>query len=251
MNSTVKSVTLIFENVETCTIPISCIGYILIDDVSERISSCCGVAKLEKSCGTFVIEVHRDAQMSFDFHDKPEEPLTACEVFKRINRFNDITDIIVAFTDGSGTDYTIVPNLLSNEEENIDQESMISANGNLYIKICKDLALSDFFNIDEINCVEYQMHLHSDREQIKFCNDSLPEFYRFVTMCTHEPPQATIAMRVPDKETGWKFIYPSNDSPRIPIPDEYSYIDNETATHMGLFKNKIRSIEQVVEDYPR
>jgi hypothetical protein len=88
--------------------------------------------------------------------------------------------------------------------------------------------VADYFNLDEIN----------DKEKVAFCkdmmdigiveseekeisDDSLPELYRYVYL-NHKNNDQSLAVRVEDPDSGWKWIYEDKDD-RGKLPISWKY----------------------------
>lgn len=160
-----KNITLVFENCDSITIDGKYIGKFLVDDIHTSIEriACNAIEKIDLA-GTFVVEIHKDANKErFQFDQ------THCEDFKqmafdRLSAYNDITNIQINLIE----DY-VEEGQVPREEHydyyvkwtgesdyaNDSQVNYMSDCGNLYIVIADGKKIEDFFDLEEIKDEEY------------------------------------------------------------------------------------------------
>lgn len=154
--TSIKELTLIFENCDSITIPGIYIGDIFADEIKTKIQrmACNHVDKME-ICNSFFVEIHPDANVQHNEFGVEEEWCKAT-VFNRIIRCDDITGIeIVLYDKDEEETYEYYTNWCGvSEYKNIAQKSYISKAGWLYILIDENKELSDVL-FKEVDDEEY------------------------------------------------------------------------------------------------
>lgn len=160
-----KYITFIFENCDSITIDGRYVGDFIVDDIQTYIARIASnsIDKME-IVHTFVIEIHKDANVERYQHNQ-----THIERFKQMtfDRFVDCNDI-------TGIEFELEDTYVENRENpcmehycygvnwsgdsdyyNESQVNYISKDGHLYIVIAKDNSIEKFFDLETINDSEY------------------------------------------------------------------------------------------------
>ena len=275
MHDGLRSITFHLENCETITILRKWIGdfYLSgIDTIIERIG--CNYIGKYKLAKKFAIEIFKGANKEkyAPFGIEGEETTK----FKRLTTYADISQIELEFDDEEES-YTYVINYQSTEEEgsglgseNINQTSKISTLGHLYIVIEEGKTVEDIFPdaiVENKEAVEFNMEMYDigvDNEDEHILNgDNLPKFYKYLQLSekVKDIINYRTAIRVPDKESGWKFIYEpkhgdSLEEEKIYLnyPDSWKYYETNIAKFLKKthIENKDGfTPEELEKKYPR
>ena len=162
-----KYITFVFENCDCITIDGKYVGEFLVDDIQTCIQriACNSIEKID-SVNTFVIEIHKDANIERYQHNQ-----TGYEEWKQMtfDRFiaSDITNIEFKLESdcdgyvGEDREYLLdwhnywINWSEENDKFNEFQTNYISKDGHLYIVIAKDKFIESFFDLNMINDSEY------------------------------------------------------------------------------------------------
>lgn len=152
----VKSIGFGFENCEYFNIDAKYFGTLELTDFRIDIQRVACNAILKMNCvDTVIMEIFSEGDNKYSSYG---EDMTK---FKRLNMYNDITSITVAYDNNSEEEYYVnykdeVEGQLGSP--NVYQTTYMSKLGNIYIVISKDKGVFDCFNEEEIN----------DKESIEF-----------------------------------------------------------------------------------
>lgn len=145
----IRSIDLVLENCEVVTIEGKHIGDFYLGDIRQEIARmACNHIGMEEICHSFYIEIHKDANKD--------------NAFKRLQTYNDITQVTVCLYDQYAEDpeEAIEKHYLlhwneDSEYENEYQKSLIADTGWLYLVVEKDKTIEDVFDLDAINDAEH------------------------------------------------------------------------------------------------
>ena len=219
------SIELVLENCEVINIPIKYIGYLLAENFKRVLHINNGTFSDDMICKSFVIEIFNNIDSEIEYHpfgqDKKES------IIKRLSLYPDITQIEFIYEDKTEHFYIDWNDNDHNGETNVYQDIYVSDLGNIYISICKDKKLKDYFDeedFESFNDREYIMNRKLDmnlydpvdqEKEHKFCREDLPEFYKYVYLSIKNSntghSSSILAVRVPDKDSVFKFIFEPND----------------------------------------
>ena len=147
----IKSIEFVLENCEGFNIDANYFGAFLIDDIRysmQRISSH-NIVKMAIA-DTIVIELFSEGDREY----RPFGTLEKATIFERLQKYNDITQIIVHYEDQ--TEETCFPNWAEGDDyENKNQSVCKSDLGNLYIVISEEKDFSAFFDTEYMNDKDY------------------------------------------------------------------------------------------------
>ena len=147
------SVEFIFENVESMEFDAKYFGSFHIDRIGRAVKRFACNAILDYTMAKEVaIEIFSEANDTYaPFGDESESTTK----FERIMEWDDITRIVLKYEDGSYdelfVDYDEGEDECKLGAENINQKSMLSDLGNLYIVIAHAQCIEDWFDDKEIN----------------------------------------------------------------------------------------------------
>jgi len=113
----IVSIGLVFENCESCIIPIECVSSFYLGNISDTISyySLNSYINRSKSVGELLISFSERFYI-YDNKTTCDEP-----VLDRIKKYNDICNITVYFEDGFQESYNIIWREGSTDYENLGQ----------------------------------------------------------------------------------------------------------------------------------
>lgn len=243
MMKKIKSIEIAFENCESMIIPRNCIGTFLIDGIHETIKRV-GMNVIAKysTIDEFVIEIYKEGdEVYYPFGDTGDEQ----SKFKRLTDFNDISSISVIYEDGDMEEFYVPYDCDDSVgAPNRFQDTYISELGNLYISIHALNRIIEYFDLTEINekeTVERTKDLLDvgieEETMYKFERDNLPEMYRYVYLYVDDENtqthNCTLAVRVYDEDSGWKFIFKGGNPVICPTSWKYpnskidKFIDSE------------------------
>lgn len=162
----VINIEFVFENCDYLDIDSKYIGMIRINEIYESIRrTACNCIEKYKGTNLFFIEIFKSGNTLFKSFEKDESKETK---FERLANFNDITSIVITFSDDSKEEYYVDYNGAYCEESNVNQSSMISDIGNLYILITNPEKFSSVENyIRHAIC----SNIHKDDQFNKLMND--------------------------------------------------------------------------------
>ena len=153
----IRSVDLVLENCEVVTIEGKYIGDFYLGDIRQEIArTACNHIGMSEICYSFYMEIHKDANEDFDSFG------TKQNTFKRLQAYNDITQVTVRLYDqyAEEPEEDIEKHYLlhwggDSEYENDYQKSLVADTGWLYLVVEKDKAIKDVFDLDSINDPEH------------------------------------------------------------------------------------------------
>lgn len=141
MRKDIKSVDLVFENVEYLELPKKYIRYLKLDGIHKKI------AGIQHGCFAEKVIIHI-AGAPFDAarHGKgmwsPYQTEETLPVYARVLEFSDITSLTVKYKDGSEKDiYVDYPGSLC---DNVWQQNRVCKDGSLVVMIGQDMKLEDY-----------------------------------------------------------------------------------------------------------
>lgn len=216
----IKELNFIFETCERYSFPIEYVGHFGLDDISEQIFGATNRIEKFRKANTVAIELCKEPKKGLLSHKSVDH------IFRRIRRVHDIACIELVYTNQTIERYLVD---FAGSDINRNQKTYVSDCGNLYIVISKQYQIEDFFPKKLINNklkVEHRKQKYGVgvKHEVwhRLSDTSLPEFDRPVYL-KQEGDQEIIAMRVKDKECGWKFIfkYPGK---AIHFPTHWKYI---------------------------
>ena len=147
----IKSIEFVFENCESFNIDANYFGAFLIDDIRYSIQriACNSIVKMAIA-DTIVIELFSEGDREY----RPFGGLEKTTIFERLQKYNDITQIIVHYEDQTEEAY-FTDWAKENDGENKNQGICKSDLGNLYIIISEEKDFSTFFDTEDINDKDY------------------------------------------------------------------------------------------------
>ena len=153
----IKSIEFVFENCESFNIDTNYFGAFLIDDIRYSIQriACNSIVKMAIA-DTMVIELFSEGDREY----RPFGALEKTTIFERLQKFNDITQIIVHYEDQTEEAY-FTDWAEGDDCENKNQSVCKSDLGNLYIVISEEKDFSTFFDTEYMN----------DKDDIDFTKD--------------------------------------------------------------------------------
>lgn len=174
MATKLKYITFVFENLDTITIDGRYVGAFLVDDIHTKIQriACNSIEKIS-TANTFVIEIHKDANVNrYRFNQ------VNLEDFKELtfDRFTvrDITSIEFELekVNYESNEYPCVEYHSyyvywddNGEYCNMAQNNYLSQDKSIYIVIAKDKSLKDFFDLQTIDSCE-KMELYWEMRDV-------------------------------------------------------------------------------------
>lgn len=138
----VQSITLMFKNCESITVPLKYVGYFFIGDIKTNLETITrGCIEKRDTAKEFFIEIFSEANTKYDgFYN--------CELFERLYLFQDLYMIGVTYDDGTeqyiNLDYY-------GTKKNAHEAVKISRLGNLYICVCAKKCLDDYILEKDMN----------------------------------------------------------------------------------------------------
>lgn len=169
-----KSITFVFENCDSISIDGKYVGEFLVDDIGSRIKRTAinSIKKLEFA-NTFVIEIHKDANIERYEHDVNEESFKqmtfdrflGCDIVSV--KFDIIEDNLDDWEISCSEHYKYYIDWCDMDYDDDDdyniystyynqyQQTHISKAGNLYIVISKYKDIEDFFDMATLDDEEY------------------------------------------------------------------------------------------------
>lgn len=252
MHDGLKKVTLVLENCERIEIPRKWIGEFRLAGIETVIArlGCNYVGKYEFA-KEFAIEIFKGADAD---EYRPFGQLEKGSKFDRLTRYADVTHVELEFDDENGIlSYAVDYETKDGEEgllgaENANQSTKISKLGNLYLVVQKGGTVDDVFPDDVVNDAEsMELCMESfdvgidEEEERPLDAENLPEFYRYVQLYETTNDDVGIdyrtAIRVPDAESGWKFVYEprilgelgDGESPFLNFPNGWRYHESNVA----------------------
>lgn len=257
----IKSIEFIFENCESLSIPKNCIGLLDIEGIHDVIRRMAmnSIAKYTRA-DEFAIEIYKEADEEYHPFGNIED---ASSKLKRLTEFNDIASIEVAYEDGS-TDTLFLP--YSDDDSlgacNAYQKTYVSKLGNVYIVVSKEKDIDFYFNSKDINDKEvvdstkdlYDIGIEEE-PKYDYGFNSIPEMYRYVYLYIDDEKEgvhkSALAVRVYDKDSGWKFI--TEDGIPFNVPQTWQY----PASNIDKFINSDSGqshinfgMAKIIESYP-
>lgn len=147
----IKSIEFVLENCESFNIDANYFGTFLIDDIRYSIQriACNSIIKMAIA-DTIVIELFSEGDREY----RPFGGLEKATIFERLQKYNDITQIIVHYEDQTEEAY-FTNWAKGNDGENKNQGVCKSDLGNLYIVISADKDFSTFFDTEYMNDKDY------------------------------------------------------------------------------------------------
>lgn len=229
MDKNLKEIIVGFENCEDIKISGNAIGAILIDGIHPVIRrvACNSISKYLVA-DEVVMEIFSEGNYKY----KPFGCMDEEESLTRLARFNDITSITTIYEDGSEDTFLVSYDEGDDESigaENINEDIYVSDLHNVYIVIsAENKTVKDYFDFEEINDEDSINHAKDmmdigieEEETKELTKDSLPELYKYVYI-KDKAENMALAVRVEDKDSGWKWIYEDEDKKgMIPICWEY------------------------------
>ena len=147
----IKSIEFVFENCESFNIDTNYFGAFLIDDIRYSIQriACNSIVKMAIA-DTMVIELFSEGDREY----RPFGALEKTTIFERLQKYNDITQVIIHYEDQ--TEETYFANWAEGDDcENKNQSVYRSDLGNLYIVINEEKDFATFFDTEYINDKDY------------------------------------------------------------------------------------------------
>ena len=266
-----KSIDLVLENCEVVNIPIRYIGYLQAENFKRIITINNGEYFDYTVCKSFVIEIFKEIDRDIEYYPFGSQNSDDKEsIINRLKRFADITQIEFIYEDKSEHFYVDWDNK-PNDEINSYQDTYVSGIGNIYISICKDKKLKDYFDDEDFkrfNDTDFITHRKiemdindSENEEIthKFIRDDLPAFYKYVYLHFNNERDydSIIAVRVPDKDSVYKFIFePDNrgcKEIRSQLADSWCYPSEKIAKFINeqhQDSNDGFTIKEIMKRFP-
>lgn len=138
----VQSITLMFKNCESITIPLKYVGYFFIGDIKTNLKVVAhGCIEKRDTAKEFFIEIFGEANTKYDgFYN--------CELFERLYLYQDLYMVNVTYDDG--TQQYISLDYLGTKK-NAHEGVRISRLGNIYICVCAKKCLDDYVLEKDIN----------------------------------------------------------------------------------------------------
>ena len=132
----VTKITLVFENVEAVEIGASYVKRLVLDGVTENVSSTLNDKKemeiqTYKNVSRVYLVIDKEADKYYDNYGVKSD----ITIFERIQRYSDITNIILEYENGAKTEYVVPWNGTIMDEENIGEQHQINKDGSLCIVI--------------------------------------------------------------------------------------------------------------------
>lgn len=147
----IESIEFVLENCEGFSIDASYFGAFLIDDIHYSIQRIASNSIVKMAIAdTIVIELFSEGDREY----RPFGALEKTTIFERLQKYNDITQIIVHYEDQ--TEETYFANWAEGDDfENKNQNVCKSDLGNLYIVISEEKDFSTFFDTEYMNDKDY------------------------------------------------------------------------------------------------
>lgn len=147
----IESIEFIFENCEDFSIDANYFGKFLIDDIHYSIQRiACNCIIKTTIADTIAIELFSEGDREY----RPFRGLEKATIFERLQKYNDVTQIIVHYEDQ--TEEAYFTNWAEGDDfENKNQSVCKSDLGNLYIAISEEKDFSAFFNTEYMNDKDY------------------------------------------------------------------------------------------------
>ena len=148
----IKSIEFVLENCEGFNIDANYFGAFLIDDIRYSIQriACNSIVKMAIA-DTIVIELFSEGDREYRPFGVLEKTTT---LFERLQKYNDITQIIVHYEDQTEEAY-FTDWAEGDDYENKNQSVCKSDLGNLYIVINEEKDFSTFFDTEYMNDKDY------------------------------------------------------------------------------------------------
>ena len=183
-----RSIEFILENCDSIVVDGKYIGEFIVDDIKTSISriACNAINRMDVT-NTVAIELHKDSNK--ERHAFGCNSFESETVFDRLEG-NDITsirfDLVDEFTSAESGEPKVehydyyIDWVGEGDDDSVNsaQSTYISECGNLYLVICKDKTIDDFFNKEEINdedCVNFSFDMcgvgdkYGDPDRYKDC----------------------------------------------------------------------------------
>lgn len=147
----IESIEFVFENCECFSIDANYFGEFLIDDIHYSIQRIASNSIFKMAIAdTIVIELFSEGDR--EYH--PFGALETTTIFERLQKYNDITQVIIHYEDQ--TEETYFVNWAEGDEfENKNQSICKSDLGNFYIVISEEKDFSTFFDTEYMNDKDY------------------------------------------------------------------------------------------------
>ena len=157
----VKSIEVVFENCESFEIEAKYFGGVQFEDIRTSIAriACNAITKFQTAYSV-VLEVFSEGNIDYAPFGNEEKQ----KMFDRITAHHDITQFIIHYDDDITETYFVdydEDGDTSLGAPNKNQQTYLSALGNLYIVIEKDKNLFDFFDKNEIDSHDHVDFLKS------------------------------------------------------------------------------------------
>jgi len=177
MGKYVKLIDLTFENVQGLKIPAQYIGSFKIAKIEKEIQRIASnsIEEIQWANEVFLEIVgnprlyNHEYNPLFDYH--PFCLADELPTFGRALEFDDITDIVVEYEDGSNETYYVYYECSGGSDENIMQQTRVGKNGSLYILIGKNLNMDQYVSPEELIDIKEQRKLRHAINMV-YCGNS-------------------------------------------------------------------------------